>query len=272
MFILSKLFTFLFLPPGIFTVLVLIGIVLLLINRRKIGIVILTLTAILIYLLSIEPVKDRILLPLENAFPYPGKAELDCEAIVVLGGGKVSHSPAEGMKAAVAPQVAKRLYTAFKVWKVVNKPLIVSGGKVFKEDVEPESSVMKRFLTNLGIPDKEIIEEDESKNTFQNGVFTYKILSKKGIKKICLVTSAYHMPRSYKIFRSVGFSVTPVPADYRIDRASYSWSSYFPKMEYLYDSFSGIHEYVGIVYFELIQKRKLSKWRAREDSNLRPTD
>ncbi len=272
MFILSKLFTFLFLPPGIFIVLILIGIVLLLVNRRKTGIVILTLTAILIYLLSIEPVKDRILLPLENAFPYPGKAELNCEAIVVLGGGKISHSPEEGGKAAVTPQVAKRLYTAFKVWKRIKNPLVVSGGKVFNEKAEPESSAMKRFLTNLGILDKEIIEEDKSKNTFQNGVFTYKILSKKGIKKICLVTSAYHMPRSYKIFRSVGFSVIPVPADYRVDRAPYSWSSYFPRMGYLYDSFSGIHEYVGIVYFELIQKRKLSKWRAREDSNLRPTD
>ena len=272
MFILSKLFTFLFLPPGIFIVLILIGIVLLLINKRKIGIVVLTLTAILIYLLSIEPVKDRILLPLENAFPYPGKAELNCEAIVVLGGGKISHSPEEGGKTAVKPQVAKRLYTAFKVWKEIKKPLVVSGGKVFKEDAEPESSAMKRFLTNLGVPDKEVIEESKSKNTFQNGVFTYEILNRRGVKRICLVTSAYHMPRSYKIFRSVGFSVTPVPADYRIDRASYSWSSYFPKMEYLYDSFSGIHEYVGIVYFELIQKRKLSKWRAREDSNLRPTD
>ena len=272
MFILSKLFTFLFLPPGIFVVFILIGIILFLLNRKKAGIVILTLTAILIYLLSIEPVKDRILLPLENAFPYPGKAELNCEAIVVLGGGKISHSPAEEMKAAVTPQVAKRLYTAFKVWKVVNKPLIVSGGRVFKEDVEPESSAMKRFLTNLGIPDEEIIEDDRSKNTFQNGIFSYEILSKKGIKKICLVTSAYHMPRSYRIFKSVGFSVIPVPADYRVDRAPYDWSGYFPGMGNLYDGFSGIHEYVGIAYFELIQKRKLLKWRAREDSNLRPTD
>ncbi|RUM41387.1 MAG: YdcF family protein [Desulfurobacterium sp.] len=265
MFILSKLFTFLFLPPGIFVVLILIGIVLLLINKRKIGIVILTLTATLIYLLSIEPVKDRILLPLENAFPYP-------EAIVVLGGGKISHSPAEEMKAAVAPQVAKRLYTAFKVWKRIKKPLVVSGGKVFNEKAEPESSAMKRFLTNLGIPDREVIEDDRSRNTFQNGIFTYEILSKRGIKKICLVTSAYHMPRSYRIFKSAGFSVIPVPADYRVDRDSYNWSDYFPQMEDLYDSFLGIHEYVGIVYFELIQKRKLLKWRAREDSNLRPTD
>ncbi|GAB6076328.1 YdcF family protein [Desulfurobacterium crinifex] len=272
MFILSKFFTFLFLPPGIFVVLILIGIVLLLINKRKIGIVILTLTATLIYLLSIEPVKDRILLPLENAFPYPSKTELDCEAIVVLGGGKISHSPEEGGKAAVKPQVAKRLYTAFKVWKRIKKPLVVSGGKVFNEKAEPESSAMKRFLTNLGIPDKEVIEDDKSKNTFQNGIFTYEILSKRRVKKICLVTSAYHMPRSYRIFKSVGFSVIPVPADYRVDRAPYKWSSYFPRMGNLYDGFSGIHEYIGIVYFELIQKRNLLKWRAREDSNLRPTD
>ncbi|WP_411376674.1 YdcF family protein [Desulfurobacterium thermolithotrophum] len=176
------------------------------------------------------------------------------------------------MKAAVKPQVAKRLYTAFKIWKKVKKPIVVSGGKIFNENVEAESSAMKRFLISLGIPNKEIIEESKSKNTFQNGIFTYKILNKKGIKKICLVTSAYHMPRSYRIFKSIGFSVIPVPADYRVDRDSYSWSSYFPRMGDLYDSFLGIHEYIGILYFELIQKRKPLKWRAREDSNLRPTD
>ncbi len=253
MFILSKLFTYLFLPPGIFILMVLAGTVLTLSGRRKSGTAFLLTVSLLIYLLSITPVKDFILLPLEDAFPF--QENPSCEAIVVLGGGRVSHSPDEGMKSSVKPQVAKRLYTAFKLWKSTKKPLILSGGKVFDEGGEPESTAMRRFLVQLGVPITEIIEENKSKNTFQNAVFTYKILKRLNVNRICLVTSAYHMPRSFTIFKAVGsISVTPVPADYRVDRDPYSWSDFFPSIGNLYDSFLGIHEYVGILYFNLIQK------------------
>ena len=132
---------------------------------------------------------------------------------------------------------------------------------------------MKRFLVTLGVPSDFVLEEDKSKNTFQNGLYTYELLSRRGIKDICLVTSAYHMPRAFRIFSSLPFSkIVPIPADFRVNRTGYSWVSFVPRMGVLRDSYEGIHEYLGILYFDLIQKKKLLKWRAREDSNLRPTD
>ncbi len=272
LFILSKTLGVFLVPPGLFVLLLFLSLLLFLIKKQKPGLILLSLSLFFIYFVSIEPGKDLILSPLENAYPYPDLSEVKCQYIVVLGGGEIPHSPAENGKASVRPAVAKRLFEAFKLYREKELSILVSGGNVYGIEAESEAEAMARFLKTIGIPDEKITEEKESRNTLENGIFSYQILEKKGVKNICLVTSAYHMPRSVRIFRKVGFRVTPVPADYRVYREKYGWFSYMPKADYLQDSMNGFREYVGILYFELLQKRKILKWRAREDSNLRPTD
>ncbi len=272
LFILSKTLGVFLVPPGLFVLLLFLSLLLFLIKKRKIGLILLSLSLFFIYLVSIEPGKDLILSLLENAYPHPDLSKVQCRYIVVLGGGEIPHSPAENGKASVRPAVAKRLYEAFKLYRERELPILVSGGKVYGQNAESEAEAMARFLETVGVPAEKITEERKSRNTLENGIYSYQILARKGIKEICLVTSAYHMPRSVMIFREVGFRVTPVPADYRVYREKYGWYSYLPRVDYLQDSMNGFREYVGILYFELLQKRKVLKWRAREDSNLRPTD
>ena len=272
LFILSKTLGIFLVPPGLFVLLLFLSISLLLLNKRKTGLILLSFTLFLIYFISTEPGKDLILSPLENAYPHPEFSKVNCQYIVVLGGGEIPHSPAENGRASVRPAVAKRLYEAFKLYKKRELPILVSGGNVYGTEAESEAEAMARFLETIGVSAEKITEERRSRNTFENGIYSYQILARRGIKEICLVTSAYHIPRSVMIFRDVGFKVTPVPADYRVYREKYSWYSYLPRVDYLQDSMNGFREYVGILYFELLQKRKILKWRAREDSNLRPTD
>ncbi len=272
LFILSKTLGVFLVLPGLFVLLFFLSISLLLLNKRKTGLILLSFTLFLIYFISTEPGKDLILSPLENAYPHPEFSKVNCQYIVVLGGGEIPHSPAENGRASVRPAVAKRLYEAFKLYKKRELPILVSGGNVYGTEAESEAEAMARFLETIGVSAEKITEERRSRNTFENGIYSYQILARRGIKEICLVTSAYHIPRSVMIFRDVGFKVTPVPADYRVYREKYSWYSYLPRVDYLQDSMNGFREYVGILYFELLQKRKILKWRAREDSNLRPTD
>ena len=257
MFLLSKTLGVLIIPPGIFLVLLLLSIFLLIKKRKRLVTFLLSSTAFLLYLLSTEVGKNFVLLPLENSYPYPDLNRVNCEAIVVLGGGEIPHSPAENFRASVDPKVAKRLYEAFKLWRKVKKPIVVSGGSVFRS-AESEAVAMKRFLTTLGVPSEFVIEEGKSRNTLENAIFTGELLHRKGIEKICLVTSAFHMPRSVRIFETAGFKVIPVPSDYRVYRTPYSWYSFMPMPSYLRDSLCGIREYVGLLYFEFLQKRQLS--------------
>ncbi len=272
LFILSKTLGLFLVPPGLFVLLLFLSLFFFLLKKRRVGLIFFSFTLFFIYFISTEPGKDLILSPLENAYPHPDFSKVHCRYIVVLGGGEIPHSPAENGRASVRPAVAKRLYEAFKLYRERELPILVSGGNVYGTEAESEAEAMARFLKTIGVPAEKINEERKSRNTLENGIFSYQILEKRGVKNICLVTSAYHIPRSVMIFREVGFKVTPVPADYRIYRENYGWYSYLPRVDYLQDSLNGFREYVGILYFELLQKRKILKWRAREDSNLRPTD
>ncbi len=249
MFLLSKLFTFIFLPPGLFVVLILISSIFILKGKRKLSIMLLLSTATLIYLLSVEPIKDAMIKPLEDRYPFPDLQSLNCSAIVVLGGGIYDRCPDENGNPCVRPQVCKGLLMARKLWNIYRVPIIVSGGRALSHAFE--SQAMKEVLEGLDIPSDEIFEESNSRNTFENAFYTSKMAKLFGFKRLCLITSAYHMPRSVKYFKAFGLKIVPIPTDYRTNRNHYGWYSFFPQMSNLYGSYLAMHEYVGLLYADI---------------------
>ena len=80
---------------------------------------------------------------------------------------------------------------------------IVSGGQGPDEPI-PESAAMKRYLTEHGIPEDRIIEEDNSTDTFENMKFSKEIIhSVDPDGKIAFVTTNYHVFRSGLFARRV---------------------------------------------------------------------
>ena len=256
-FLLKKLVGQFVVPPGLFVTLAAASLISLIFSKKRLSLYLGGLLLLGLYLLSIEPVKDLILKPLEGAYPYPKSfKELECSYGVVLGGGVIPHSQEEGGAPSVRAQVFKRLFGGYKLWREKGIPLVLSGG-------DRDAEAMASVLTYLGVSKSSLIIEDRSRTTFENAKFTSKLVGK---AKVCLITSAYHMKRSVMIFKSFGFKVVPIPTDYRIYNDNYTWRSFIPRGDYLEDSMAGLREYVGILFFSL------TKWRAREDSNLRPTD
>ena len=77
-----------------------------------------------------------------------------------------------------------------------------------------EARVMTEYMVSVkGIEPNNIVEEEESKSTFENAVFVSKILRSinktkgdgcfEGIKTLYLVTSPHHMVRSSYVFKAV---------------------------------------------------------------------
>lgn len=250
MFYLAKFISSWLLPPGIIIVLIIITAIFIAINKKKRGLFLSVLTAIIVYTLSIEPTKNFLLSPLENEFPFPEDIKhLQCQAIVVLGGGIVRGSPDTNGKASPSRSTLKRLYMAYKIWKYNKKPIIVSGGTVYYSNGETEADVMARTLVELGVPKKYIIKEEKSRNTFENISNISKLLKDKDIKFVCLVTSAYHMPRSMYVFYAFNINAYPVPTDYLIDKKPLGWYSFIPKADNFFYSFLALREYLGIFYY-----------------------
>lgn len=96
-----------------------------------------------------------------------------------------------------------RLDKSAKLYCTINYDIIiVSGGNVGKNKKLTESSVMKKYLVEKHLIDsKIIIEENNSSDTNENAIETYKIIKKiKNIKNVTIVTSKFHLERVKCVF------------------------------------------------------------------------
>jgi uncharacterized SAM-binding protein YcdF (DUF218 family) len=92
--------------------------------------------------------------------------------------------------------------------------------------------------------------EDTSDNTFENARNSYQLLQKTGIKRIYLVTHAWHMPRSVMVFQAAGFDVVPAPTAFTTHYQT-NLLSFIPDAESLDDSRIFMHELIGLLWYRL---------------------
>ncbi len=234
MFFLKKLIAYFILPPGL---LVIAFAVLGILTKRKLAKFIAFSFALFVYLLSIEPIKDVLYKPLEEAYPVPSKPEGD--VIVILGGGAYNTG-------ILKEDSTKRLLTGFVLHKQTNLPIILSGGASI--GVLPEAEIMKGLLLTLGVDKSKIYTDVNSRDTGENAQEVKKLCERLGCKKIILVTSAYHMRRAMLAFQRAGLEVVPYPTDFKRDMR-YNLYSLLPKMSVFADSYKALREYLGLVWY-----------------------
>ena len=182
------------------------------------------------------------------------------DAIVVLGG-----STSSVVYPRVLPDLNEhgdRIIYAAKLYNEGKAPLILlSGGRIsWFGDEESEAKNMAEILELMGIPQAAIIEEGDSVNTHENAIFTQQILEDQGIKKILLVTSAFHIPRALKIFQHLGIDAIPAPTDFYVSKQElqeldYSVESkilsFIPNPKSLDRTTMVIKEYIGTFVYWL---------------------
>lgn len=250
---LSAVFTGLFLSPLLFVLPLAAGAVLILARRRRAGASMVLSAAAALLLLSVQPVTDLLIRPLEDAYPPPSAEELaGCSAVVVLGNGVRKLVPGEGGRSFPGAEQLARLVAGIRARRTPLQTVIVSGGEVWADaESEPEADAMKRLLVELGVYQETVIAERESRNTWENARNSAVILAEKGVLRAVLVTSAYHMPRSMLSFRAAGVDCVPFGADYKAHRGSYRPLDFLPDFGSLKTSFLALHEYVGILAYKL---------------------
>jgi len=246
MFILKKIFTLSLLPPGIFIILLLLG-VLFLKKRLKLFMVSL---AVLLYLFSIEPTKDLLLLPLENAYRPPAVDTIKAyDAYVVLGGGVYDNAPDIDGKGIPGEDALARIVCAFRLFQLSKKPIIFSGGNIGGRTAESE--IAKRLFLSLGVGGSYILPESRSIDTFENARYVKALAEQHRITKIVLITNAYHMKRSKMLFDKHFKEVLPFPVGYKTSQTKYDVFSFLPNANNTAVISIAIKEYLGITFFKL---------------------
>jgi uncharacterized SAM-binding protein YcdF (DUF218 family) len=246
MFILKKILTSMLLPLGFVIILLTLSA---LFMRKRLGACVVILAA-LIYVLSISPTAALFMRPLEDAYKPASLAEVNtCDAYVVLGGGITENVPDIDGKGALGAYALPRVVTAYRLYMRAKKPIIFSGGKIFNR--EPEAEIAKRLLISLGVPPHHIITEEKSIDTYENAQYVKEIADKNQFKKIVLITSAFHMKRSYLLFNKRFQEIVPYPADYQISRGSYDVLNFLPNSWSLGLVEIAAKEYLGILFYKL---------------------
>jgi uncharacterized SAM-binding protein YcdF (DUF218 family) len=133
-----------------------------------------------------------------------------------------------------------RILKAAEIYQAHHQKIIISGG--FTEGHKlSEAYIYAQELYKLGIPKKDIVLDEKSKNTYQNAEFVKNILDKSD-DKYCLVTDGLHLKRSQLYFDSFGIKTVPLASslpstDIRV----------LPNAYNIYVTQRMLHEYLGLV-------------------------
>lgn len=143
---------------------------------------------------------------------------------------------------------ALELYKEKKIKKIV----ISSGAGSLKNRYTSEAAILKNYFIKIGIPAQDIIAENASRNTYENAVFTNKLLGYKKSKNL-LITSSYHMRRSLACFKKTGLAVDPFVVDrFAVKRKFYPDILFLPSAKALEGWNMLLHEMVGFLVYRVM--------------------
>lgn len=133
--------------------------------------------------------------------PRVGQAQ----AIVVLGGGYYQHQEM-GHEPVAGQASLPRLRYALHLAEQTRLPVLASG----TEAPSMANSAMQEYRQPV------LWLESRSRDTRENARFSARKLAERKVNSIVLVTSAFHMQRAARCFRSQGLQVLPAPTDFAL--------------------------------------------------------
>lgn len=223
-FLLKKFISYFIHPFGMVFTLFAIGLYLLLSKKERLAKFYLVVTFLLLSLFSYQPFANFLISGLESQYSKFDPTQ-KVGYIHVLGGGN-GQRVMEGIILHNKIKGSKLIFTGY-----AGDNNISSAKK--NEDI----------ALALGVKKEDIILDESAKDTFEEAMFTKKLLQN---EPFALVTSAAHMPRAMRLFESFGLHPIAAPADFHMDETV----SYFqaPGLGELNNSTASLHEYLGILW------------------------
>jgi uncharacterized SAM-binding protein YcdF (DUF218 family) len=132
--------------------------------------------------------------------------------------------------------------------------IIISGGSghlIYSDRIE--SLYLSKFLLQLGFPSNDMLFEGNSRNTYENAVYTHKLLTDNSSNDtIVLITSALHMKRAAKCFSNQGLYVVEYPTSRIVGKRLYNLDHLLiPSIMTLKNWDLLIHEVIGYWVYKL---------------------
>ncbi|WP_350431261.1 ElyC/SanA/YdcF family protein [Shewanella sp. H8] len=163
--------------------------------------------------------------------------------VMVLGSGNLELSGHTAVQQLSSTALA-RLSEGIRQYGLGQHCTLVVSGWSGGNQPTAHATMMAQAAQELGIPKASILVFNQPKDTIEEA---YALKSMIGYKPFRLVTSATHMPRSMRIFTSLGMQPQAAPSDFIASRG-YWWRL---NADQLLTSQRAIHEYVGILWLQI---------------------
>ena len=215
------------------------------------------LTAVFFVVALLFPIGDWALLPLEQCNSDQGMP-MRVDGVFILGGG-VNTRLSDQRHAIAFNDSSERIFALLKLLKQYpNAQFIYSGGSSsLKQNSIGEAEYVKQFLDDMAVRPQTMGFESQSRNTYEDALLNKEIYGKTPKQNWLLVTSAFHMPRSYGLFQKMGQKTEtmffPYPVDYKTG-GQFKFELRMDMLENLLKLDTAAHEYVGLL-FNLLLKR-----------------
>ena len=213
-------------PSNVVAFVLLAGFALLLVRRVRAGTILVGASAALFVLFGFLPTGEALMRPLENRFPfeghpYDGTGGTPPAGIILLGGFIDADKTAAHRMPVLNDRGDRLVATALLARRFPDARVIVTDGPPrHPSGVRLGAALAGVLLEDMGVAEDRLVLEQEARNTWQNAVYTRRLVAPRPDETWILVTSAFHMPRAVGAFRAAGWSgLHPWPVDYQSDGA-----------------------------------------------------
>jgi uncharacterized SAM-binding protein YcdF (DUF218 family) len=230
-------------------------------RNRRLKNCLLMAAAFLYLVFIISPLAEIVMAPLERSYAPLLKLEASTQVqtIVVLSSYGEEHFSTP-ITSNISEDTLYRIVEGIRLYRQIPAAKLLMSGGTLREGDPPISRLMAEFAGAEGVPQEDLLTEENSQDTYENLLEVQKML---GSKPFVLVTSAYHLPRAMAIARKLHMHAIAVPAQiYTLQHfpPHMSWSAWServaqsflrPSLRRLFILQRAYHEYVGYGWYKL---------------------
>jgi uncharacterized SAM-binding protein YcdF (DUF218 family) len=214
---------------------------------RRLGLAISGASALLLLVLALPVTGSLMSRGLEANLPRVPPPTDPPQAVVILS-AEARAVDARRQRYEPGPLTWERLVPGTQLARQARLPILVTGGAM-RPGAPSLAEVMARSAADtLGAPVRWI--EPRARDTWENAAFSARILHDAGIRRVYLVSHAWHLRRAIAAFARFGIAATAVPVrPYVMHDAG--WEDFLPSIAGWTASYHALHEWIGLFYYAL---------------------
>ena len=218
-FLVSKIAWLFLSPDSLFLILILTSLFFLYRGNVKYAKILLSITSGLLLLISLFPIGDLLLSPLENRFETNPKLTGNIDGIIVLSGAEDPLLSSVWKQVELGGAAERDLAFMTLARKYPDAKLVFTGGtgSLANQDYKA-ADVARELFAQQGFDTTRIIFERKSRNTYENVIYSKELIKPVADQNWLLITTSWHMPRSVGIFCKAKWPVIPYPVDHQTNK------------------------------------------------------